>query len=98
MGVPVVTCPGRTFAGRHALSHLSNVGVTETIAGDLGDYVDRAVALARDLPRLGALRAEIRTRMACSPLCDGDRFARNLLEALRTAWREWCREAVARPG
>ena len=32
MGVPVVTCPGETFASRHSLSHLSNVGLTETIA------------------------------------------------------------------
>jgi predicted O-linked N-acetylglucosamine transferase (SPINDLY family) len=90
MGVPVVTCPGDTFAGRHALSHLMNVGLTETITRDLGDYVERAVALAQDLPHLAALRAGIRPRMASSPLCDGDRFARNLLEAMRAAWREWC--------
>ena len=28
MGVPVITCPGETFASRHSLSHLSNVGLT----------------------------------------------------------------------
>ena len=39
MGVPVVTCPGATFAGRHSLSHLSNVGLTETVARDLDEYV-----------------------------------------------------------
>ena len=32
MGVPVVTCPGETFASRHSLCHLSNVGLTETVA------------------------------------------------------------------
>ena len=54
MGVPVVTCPGETFASRHSLSHLSNVGLTETIAPDRSAYVDLAVSLAQDLPRLEA--------------------------------------------
>ena len=52
MGVPVVTCPGETFASRHSLSHLSNVGLTETVAQDPRDYVERAVRLAEDLPHL----------------------------------------------
>ncbi len=95
MGVPVVTCPGETFAGRHSLSHLSNVGLTETIASDLGHYVNLAVGLAGDLPRLAGLRARLRPRMASSPLCDGDRFARHLLEALRAAWREWCADGAS---
>ncbi|MDD4888740.1 MAG: tetratricopeptide repeat protein [Phycisphaerae bacterium] len=90
MGVPVVTYPGETFAGRHSLSHLSNVGLTETIARDLEEYVGMAVSLAGDLPRLAALRAGLRQRVAASPLCDGSRFARNLLELLRGVWREWC--------
>ncbi len=54
MGVPVITCPGETFAGRHSFSHLSNVGLTETIARDFDDYVELAVSLAGDLPRLAA--------------------------------------------
>jgi predicted O-linked N-acetylglucosamine transferase (SPINDLY family) len=95
MGVPVVTCPGATFAGRHALSHLSTVGLTETIAGDGQEYVALAVALARDLQRLAALRSTLRARMAASPLCDGPRFARNLMTVLRDAWRRWC-EAASR--
>jgi predicted O-linked N-acetylglucosamine transferase (SPINDLY family) len=83
MGVPVVTFPGETFAGRHSLSHLSNVGLTETIAKDLEDYEERAVSLACDLPRLAAFRAGLREQMAASPLCDGKRFAIHLAEILR---------------
>jgi protein O-GlcNAc transferase len=90
MGVPVVTCPGETFAGRHCLSHLASVGLTETIARDLDEYVEIAASLAGDLPRLSALRAGLRARMAASPLCDGKRFAANLMRVLRDAWREWC--------
>ena len=90
MGVPVVTFPQETFTSRHGLSHLSNVGLTETIAHDRADYIEIAVGLARGLPRLAEERAGLRSRMASSPLCNGDRFARNLLAALRGAWREWC--------
>jgi predicted O-linked N-acetylglucosamine transferase (SPINDLY family) len=88
MGVPVVTCPGETFASRHSLSHLSNVGLTETIAHDLDEYVELAVSLAGDLPRLAALRAGLRQRMAVSPLCDGKRFAANLMSLLQDVWEQ----------
>ena len=90
MGVPVVTCPGETFAGRHSLSHLANIGLTETVAGDTCEYVALAVRLAGDLPRLAALRAGLRERMARSPLCDGARFAGHLSQQLRDVWRQWC--------
>ena len=86
MGVPVVTCPGETFASRHTLSHLSNVGLTETIARDRNEYVELAVSLAGDLPRLAALRGSLREKMASSPLCDGKRFAANLTNLLRNVW------------
>jgi predicted O-linked N-acetylglucosamine transferase (SPINDLY family) len=95
MGVPVVTCPGETFASRHSLSHLSNVGLTETIAGDLEGYVEIAVGLANDLPRLADIRASLRQQMADSPLCDGRRFAENLQDVLRRAWRAWCAKQPA---
>jgi predicted O-linked N-acetylglucosamine transferase (SPINDLY family) len=90
MGVPVVTCPGETFASRHSLSHLSNVGLTETVAGDPREYVERAVRLAENLPNLAALRAGLRDRMARSPLCDGARFTGHLSTLLRDVWRQRC--------
>jgi predicted O-linked N-acetylglucosamine transferase (SPINDLY family) len=91
MGVPVVTCPGETFAGRHSLSHLSSVGMSAGVAADLNAYVARALELAGDHPRLAALRAGLRDRMAGSPLCDGARFAQHLMALLRQVWRAHCR-------
>jgi predicted O-linked N-acetylglucosamine transferase (SPINDLY family) len=96
MGVPVVTCPGETFASRHGLTHLSNMGLTETIARDLDEYVDIAAKLANDLPRLASLRAGLRERMADSPLCDGKQFAADLKNIVRRAWEDWCRTRSAR--
>jgi predicted O-linked N-acetylglucosamine transferase (SPINDLY family) len=90
MGVPVVTCPGDMFPRRHGLSHLSNAGLTETIATDFDAYVELAVQLAQDLPRLAAMRARLREQMASAPLCDGPRFAEHLTANLREVWRRWC--------
>ncbi len=90
MGVPVVTCLGDTFASRHALTHLSNVGLTETVAKDLNEYVELATLLSADLPRIAGIRSRLRSQMTDSPICNGDRFAGNLMKLLRGVWREWC--------
>ncbi len=95
MGVPVLTCPGETFASRHGLSHLSNIGLTETIASSRGEYVALAEALAGDLPRLAGLRARLREAMAGSPLCDGPRLAANLLRLLRSVWQQWLTQGLS---
>jgi predicted O-linked N-acetylglucosamine transferase (SPINDLY family) len=88
MGVPVVTCPGETFASRHSLSHLSNVGLTQMIARDLDGYVELAVTLASDLPALAMVRKGLREWMANSPLCDGKRFAATLVSLLHNVWEQ----------
>ena len=90
MGVPVVTCPGETFAGRHSLSHLANVGLEDLVAQSPEDYVARAVNWTSDWDWLAELRRGLRSRVSASPLCDGPRFATHLLGALRGIWREWC--------
>ena len=89
MGVPVLTCPGETFASRHSLTHLSTVGLTETISGTLDEYVELAVSLAGDLPRLAEIRGRLRPQVDASPLCDGKGFADNLMQLLRGVWRDW---------
>lgn len=90
MGVPVVTAPGETFAGRHSLSHLSNLGLSELAARDVSHFVELAAALANDPARLRNLRSGLRDRMANSGLCDGPEFARHFNSAMRDVWRHWC--------
>jgi protein O-GlcNAc transferase len=90
MGVPVITCPGETFASRHGLSYLSALGLTELIANDRDQYVRLAVGLTEDLDRLATMRGHLREQMADSPLCDGRRHAANLLQVLRDVWRNYC--------
>ena len=89
MGVPVVTCPGETFASRHGLAHLSAAGMPDTVARDLDHYADLAVNLAADLQRLADLRAGMRALVAGSPLCDGAAFAGHFMGLVRDVWRQW---------
>ena len=86
MGVPVVTCPGNTFASRHSLGVLTTLGLTETVAGDFDQYVERAAALAADRPRLADWRAGFRRRLLSSPLCDADRFVRHFEAVCAALW------------
>jgi len=90
MGVPVISLAGPTPVTRGGLSLLANVGLRELVAHSIEDYVEKATALARDLPRLAALRASLRERMQRSPLMDAPRFARNVEAAYRTMWHRWC--------
>jgi predicted O-linked N-acetylglucosamine transferase (SPINDLY family) len=89
MGVPVVTAPGKTFAGRHSFSHLSNVGYTGSIAQDLDCYVDTAVLLASDLKALAGIRSSLREKMLASPLCDGPGFATDFGVLMRKLWENY---------
>ena len=77
---------------------LSTVGLAEFVASSEEDYVRIASDLARDVPRLAELRATLRPRMKASPLMDAPRFARNVEQAYREIWREWCAEIRAGAG
>lgn len=90
MGVPVVTLPGETFAGRHAASHLVNAGLEDWVAENAEDYIAIAKKWSEDLDALAALRSELRQKVAASPLVDGPRFADNFEKALRHMWGDWC--------
>jgi predicted O-linked N-acetylglucosamine transferase (SPINDLY family) len=89
MGVPVVTLIGRTVVGRAGLSQLTNLGLTELIAQTPEQYVQIAVELAKDLPRLAEMRRTLRARMQASPLMDAPGFARDIEAAYRQMWRNW---------
>ncbi|MSO92433.1 MAG: tetratricopeptide repeat protein [Rhodospirillales bacterium] len=90
MGVPVVTLRGDRHAGRVGASLLSKIGLDDLITAAPEAYVETAVGLARDLPRLRALRRDLRGRIAASGLTDAAAFTRTLEAAYRRMWRAWC--------
>jgi protein O-GlcNAc transferase len=88
VGVPVVSLYGRNGVSRSGLSLLRTLGLGELAASTPRQYVDIAVALGSDLPRLEKLRATLRARFDQSSLRDEAGFATNFEELLRTAWRQ----------
>ena len=57
--LPIVTMTGPLMRGRHSTAILRMMGVTETIAETVDDYVSIAVRLARDVPWRMAVKAKI---------------------------------------
>ncbi len=84
MGVPVVTLAGERFIARMGAGFLPLVGLDHLVAPDHQGYVERADALARDLPALATLRANLRSQVINSPLCNANLYAHNLVKALRS--------------
>jgi predicted O-linked N-acetylglucosamine transferase (SPINDLY family) len=91
MGVPTVSMVGKTAVGRGGSTILSNVGLTELVADTQEGYLQIAVTLAQDLPRLETLRRGMRQRMQDSPLMDGPQFANNMEAAYLFMWQRWCK-------
>ena len=56
---PIVTWPGPTMRGRHSAAILRMMGVTDTIATSIQNYIEIAVRLAGNAPERQALRARI---------------------------------------
>lgn len=92
MGVPVVTLPGPSFAGRHSATHLVNAGLPELVVDDWETYRARVRELARDPDTLATIRAGLRETLLRSPVCDGGRFGGHFAAAMRAIWQRHCED------
>ncbi len=89
MGLPYVTLADRPSVGRIGSAILHGLGHPEWIAQTEAEYVDKVVALARDLPALAHLRATLRGQMQASPLMDEQGFTRQVEQAYRQMFARW---------
>jgi protein O-GlcNAc transferase len=86
MGVPPVTLVGQLPASRAGLSLLSNLDLAHLAAKTSSEFAHVAASLCNDLGSLVKLRAGLRSRLKASALMKGQRFAREMELAFRTAW------------
>lgn len=88
-GLPLLTCPGATFASRVAASLLTAIGLPELIAADLNAYESLAIELATNSEKLSLIRQKLSTHRLASPLFDTERFTRHLETAYREIFRNY---------
>jgi predicted O-linked N-acetylglucosamine transferase (SPINDLY family) len=80
-GVPVLTRPGETFAGRVAASLLTAIGLPELIAPTPAQFESMAVELANDPEALAVIKRKLAQNRSITPLFDTKLYARHLESA-----------------
>lgn len=80
-GLPVLTCPGSTFASRVAGSLLRALDLPKLICPSLDAYRDLALRLATRADELAGLRQRLEARTQTSPLYDTARLTRHMESA-----------------
>ncbi|MFN3656090.1 MAG: tetratricopeptide repeat protein [Pseudolabrys sp.] len=84
-GLPVLTCPGESFAARVAASLVTAVGLPELVAPTRPAYEALAVELATQPDKLAALRRRLADNRLTAPLFDTARFTRAIEAGYLTA-------------
>ena len=82
MGLPIVTCSGRSFASRMAGSLLRALGLPELVTTSLPDYENLAVAIAHNPDRAKDLKARTLANKENHPLFDTPTLVREMEDLL----------------
>jgi len=90
-GLPLLTCMGRSFAGRVGASLLMAVGLPELVTQSLDDYEALARRLASERPLLAGLRERLERNRRSFPLFDTNGYRRHIEAAYATMWELWRR-------
>ena len=82
-GCPVLTCTGRTFAGRVATSLLEQLGLPELVCEDEEAFIAMATQLGNDREALRTLRQHLSQQRSQSSLFDMQGFASDFRRAVQ---------------
>lgn len=87
VGLPLITCPGRSFAARMGASLLTTVDMPELIVGSQEAFEDLAVELATQPGALAAIKRKLKANLAGSRLFDTRRAAGDLEAVYRVMYQ-----------
>lgn len=89
MGVPTVCFVGSVHASRVSASIMSHVGLSEFVAKDESEYIDKCIQWANNLDELENIRSGMRSRLAKSSLCNAEQFTLNIEDAYQQMIKEF---------
>ena len=89
MGVPVLTLEGNNCVSNVGDLINQNIGLSDWIAGDNNEYIEKAKKFASGIEYLSKLRNNLRKEVLSSPLFVSEKFTRYFQEALWTMWKNW---------
>ncbi|MDJ0626575.1 MAG: tetratricopeptide repeat protein [Candidatus Caenarcaniphilales bacterium] len=92
MGVPVVTFPGDVHASRVGASLLTSAGLNEFIAENEDGYINKVLALSKDIDQLASCRETLRKTILQSSLCNGSEFTKKLENIYQNIWSSYCQK------
>jgi predicted O-linked N-acetylglucosamine transferase (SPINDLY family) len=96
-GLPVLTCRGRSFAGRVGASLLRAANLAELIADNLDGYARLALAMAREPARLDGMRQRLSAQRSAGTLFNTAEYCRHFEAALTAMMDRHPRGLTAAP-
>jgi protein O-GlcNAc transferase len=88
-GLPVLTCIGKTFAGRVAASLLNAIGLPELIATTPEAYEQMAIDLATHPEKLAAIKHKLAENRLTTPLFDTKLFTKHIEAAFSAMYERY---------
>lgn len=96
MGVPVMTLVGERHVQRTTYSLLSQLGISETVASDESEYVDKAAALVLHPDMLRAVKERLARSYLERVKTHSEEYVRSLERAFVIMWERYLRGEPAR--
>ena len=88
-GLPILTLEGESFQSRVASSLLKTTGLTELIAKNEKEYVDKAIYIAKNKEYLNELKNKLIASKDSNPLFDNKSFTHNLENAYSIVFEKY---------
>jgi len=88
-GVPVLACPGNSFASRVTASLLTAIGIPELISKNQTEYETLAIEMASNPEKLAAIKQKLANNRLSAPLFNTPLFARHLEAAYSSMMKRY---------